>query len=102
MAPGGVPGAGGSPPPRLPVPAGTVGVPVSLADPASLALLWPGDRVTLLAVPADGDPAPVATAAIVLALDSGAAALLLALTPAQGQVVTAAPAGTRFAVMVLP
>lgn len=91
----------GGPAPRLPIPSGLVGVPVSLASPASLAMLRPGDRVDLLAVPAaGGDPAPLAGAAPVLAVDPGAAALLLALTPEQGRAVVSTPATSRFAVIV--
>jgi hypothetical protein len=87
---------------RLPVPDGSVGVPVTPGDPASLALLHPGDRVDLLAVAAagGGDPQPLAGEALVLAVDASAAALLLALTPEQGRAVVSAPAGTVFAVLV--
>jgi hypothetical protein len=85
---------------RLPVPAGAVGVPVTIADPAGLALLLPGDRVELFAVPDGGSPDRVAGDTPVLAVDRAAAALLLALTPEQGRTVVAAPAGTTFAVLV--
>jgi hypothetical protein len=95
-----------SPPPspdpggRLPIPEGAVGVPVTLGDPATLALLRPGDRVDLLASAGGGDPTPIAGDTAVLALDYDAAALLLALTPEQGRAVVSVPAGTVFAVLV--
>jgi hypothetical protein len=84
---------------RLPIPAGMVGVPVPIGDPASLTAVVPGDRVDLLAVPASDS---LATAATVLAVDPGAASLLLALTPAQGRAVLAASATTSFAILVRP
>jgi hypothetical protein len=89
-------------PQRLPIPAGRVGVPVSLGDPARVAVLRPGDRVDLLAVPtAGGDPVPLATGSPVLAVDHAAAILLLGLTPEQGRAVLATPAATTtFAVIV--
>lgn len=90
-------------PSRLPVPANLVGVPVPLGEPTALAVLHPGDRVDLLSVPADGgDPVPHADEALVLAVDSGAATLFLALTPAQAHDVVSAPASARFAVIVRP
>jgi hypothetical protein len=87
---------------RLPIPDGMVGVPVTPGDPASLAMLHPGDRVDLLAVAAAGGGGAerLAGGAPVLAVDHSAAALLLALTPEQGQAVVSAPAGTRFAILV--
>lgn len=90
---------------RLSIPDGLVGVPVPLAEPTALAVLRAGDRVDLLAVrgadTADpAGPAAVAGGAAVLAVDHGAAAVLLALTPAQAGEVVSAPGGTRFAVIV--
>jgi hypothetical protein len=88
-------------PERLPVPAGLVGVPVRLGDPAGLAVLRPGDRVDLLAVaPGEAPPVTVASAASVLAVDRPGAALLLALTPAQGRTVLAIPTDASLAVIV--
>jgi hypothetical protein len=91
--------AGGT---RLPIPDGLVGVPVSLGDPSSLAVLRPGDRIDLLAVPAaGGEPVGLATGALVLAVDRTAAALLLALTPEQGREVVSVPATTTSFVVVV-
>jgi len=88
---------------RLPIPDGLVGVTVPLGDPASLAMLRPGDRVDLLAIPAaGGDPVPLVDAAAVLAVDPAAAALLLALTPEQGQAAVSASTTGTFAVIVRP
>jgi hypothetical protein len=88
---------------RLPIPDGLVGVTVPLGDPASLAMLRPGDRVDLLAIPAaGGDPVPLADAAAVLAVDPAAAALLLALTPEQGRAAVSASTTGTFAVIVRP
>jgi hypothetical protein len=87
---------------RLPIPDGLVGVPVSLGDPSSLAVLRPGDRIDLLAVPAaGGEPVGLATGARVLAVDRTAAALLLALTPDQGRAVVSVPATTTSFVVVV-
>jgi hypothetical protein len=96
--PGAAPGV--ERPRRLPIPDGLVGVPVRLADPASLAMLQPGDRVDLLALPANGDPVPVAGEVLVLALDHTTAALLLALSASQGNAVMAATTGTGFGVIL--
>jgi hypothetical protein len=99
------PGPDPSPDPeaRLPIPDGQVGVTVPLGDPASLAMLRPGDRVDLLAIPAaGGDPVPLADAAAVLAVDPAAAALLLALTPEQGRAAVSASTTGTFAVIVRP
>jgi hypothetical protein len=87
---------------RLAIPPGRVGVPVGLGDPARLALLRPGDRVDLLAVPVmGGDPVPLASEVPVLAVDPAAGTLLLAVTPEQGRAVLSAPgATTTFAVLV--
>ncbi|MPZ27177.1 MAG: hypothetical protein GEV12_12395 [Micromonosporaceae bacterium] len=79
-----------------------MGVPVPLGDPASLAVLRPGDQVDLLAVPTGGgEPAELVTGAPVLAVDQAAAALLLAVTPEQGRAVVSTPQpAARFAVIV--
>ncbi|MFI6760348.1 RcpC/CpaB family pilus assembly protein [Micromonospora sp. NPDC050417] len=97
---------------RLALPAGMVGVPVRLAEPAAVAVVRPGDRVDLLVVPRAGMASParatevVAARALVLdvlgpqsAVD-GSTALYLALPPEQAQRTVALPDGTRFAIMV--
>lgn len=93
----------------LPIPHGLVGVPVRLAEPAALAVVRPGGRVDLLAVPATGsrpDPgqpslvAPAALVLDVLATDGAAGALLLALAPDQARQAVALPDTTRFAVIL--
>lgn len=92
----------------LPLPSGTVGVPVRLAEPAALAVLRPGARVDLLVVPAGRTPVAarlLASGALVLdvvggdALD-GTSALYLALRPDQAQRAVGQPEGSRFAVVV--
>jgi hypothetical protein len=98
---------------RLPLPPGAVGVPVTLADPMTLAVVRPGDRVDLLTVPAGqrtDDSAPrtstVATGALVLAAGTGGGhggepgALFLALTPEQARKTVELQATTRFAIIV--
>ncbi|WP_244317109.1 flagellar biosynthesis protein FlgA [Micromonospora terminaliae] len=112
---GGVPAGGGAPAAgdrrgtALPLPAGAVGVPVRLAEPAALAVLRPGARVDLLVVPAGGAAGTatlLAPRALVLdvvgaagAVD-GSSALYLALRPEQAQRAVALPEGSRFAVVV--
>lgn len=99
----------GSPPGRaLPLPAGTVGVPVRLAEPAALAVLRPGHRVDLLAVRADAPSAGAALiASRVLVLDVVGAddpdhrsALYLALPPEPAHRAVGLAEGSRFAVVV--
>lgn len=94
--------------PALPLPSGSVGVPVRLAEPAALAVLRPGARVDLLVVPAGaaaGEATLLASRALVLdvvgagAVD-GSSALYLALRPDQAQQAVGAPEGSRFAVVV--
>jgi len=85
---------------RLPIPAGMVGVPVRLADPAGLALLRPGDRVDLFAVADEGAPVPLAAGVTVLAVDAGAAALLVALAEPEGRAVVAAGTRAGFAITI--
>lgn len=91
-----------------PLPAGTVGVPVRLAEPAALAVLRPGLRVDLLVAPAGGRPGETSLlAGRALVLDvvgagatDGSAAVYLALRPDQAQRVVGQPDGSRFAVVV--
>ncbi|SCF37752.1 hypothetical protein GA0074695_6303 [Micromonospora viridifaciens] len=92
----------------LPLPGGSVGVPVRLAEPAALAVLHPGARVDLLVVPAGGaagEATLLASRALVLdvvgagAVD-GSSALYLALRPEQAQRAVGVPEGSRFAVVV--
>lgn len=110
------PGSPQSPVPagtRLPLPAGMVGVPVRLAEPAALTVVRPGARVDLLVVPTVGAAVPnrsnattpVAAHALVLDVlgaDTGVegSALYLALPPEQAQRTVALPDGTRFAILV--
>lgn len=88
------------------LPAGTVGVAIRLAEPAALAVVRPGTRVDLLAVPpADGKSGqPVLLAGRVLVLGvTGAdetAALYLALAPDVARRAVSVPGETRFAIMV--
>jgi len=100
-----------SPSATLTLPAGTVGVPVRLADPAALTAVRPGARVDLLAVPPagvqkpGGEPLLLAGRALVLDVLTGDAgeigsALYLALKPAQAQATIAQPEGSRFAIVV--
>jgi hypothetical protein len=90
---------------RPKVPAGAVGVPVRLGEPAALAMVQPGDRVDLLAVRADATTRAVASDALVLsvgAADDPSAGLFLALHPAEARKAVGAPADARFAVLVRP
>ncbi|SDY04360.1 hypothetical protein SAMN05444365_101476 [Micromonospora pattaloongensis] len=92
--------------PRRALPAGAVGLPVRLAEPAALAVLRPGDRVDLLALPrgAAAGPRVVAAGALVLAVpdpDSAAGTLYLAVRPEAARRTTALPHDTRFGVIVL-
>ncbi|WP_319459105.1 flagellar biosynthesis protein FlgA [Micromonospora sp. RTP1Z1] len=99
------PGARGG---ALPLPGGSVGVPVRLAEPAALAVLRPGARVDLLVVPGGGAAgAAVLLATRALVLDvvggdtvDGSSALYLALRPEQAQRAVGLPEGSRFAVVV--
>ncbi|MEE6259485.1 flagellar biosynthesis protein FlgA [Plantactinospora sonchi] len=95
------------PDPALPVPAGTVGVPIRLAEPAALVVARPGVRVDLLAVPeparAAGKPLLVAGRALVLdVLGPEEGALYLALRPEQARRAVAMPGTTRFSIIVQP
>ncbi|MEU7569993.1 flagellar biosynthesis protein FlgA [Micromonospora sp. NPDC049240] len=91
-----------------PLPDGSVGVPIRLAEPAALAVLRPGARVDLLVVPAGGSPDPMLLAPRALVLDvvgaggavDGSSALYLALPPEQARRAVGLPEGSRFAVVV--
>ncbi|MEV0606838.1 flagellar biosynthesis protein FlgA [Polymorphospora rubra] len=95
---------------RLAVPVGSVGVPVRPAEPAALAVVRPGSRVDLLALPSGAGappaPEPLRLAAGALVLDvvavDGATALYLALTPDQANRTLGMPETTRFGVVVPP
>ncbi|MFC0528220.1 flagellar biosynthesis protein FlgA [Phytohabitans kaempferiae] len=87
---------------RLAVPAGAVGVPVRLADPAMLALVHPGDRVDLVAA-ADGAAASLlASDALVLGVVGAESAVLLALRPERARAIVGLPGETRFGALVRP
>ncbi|WP_229402779.1 flagellar biosynthesis protein FlgA [Micromonospora okii] len=98
----------GAPPSALPLPDGAVGVPIRLAEPAALAVVRPGARVDLLAVPAGGPPggaglvAPGALVLDVIGADAtdGSSALYLALSPPQARKAVTLPDNTRFAIMI--
>ncbi|MGI5145764.1 flagellar biosynthesis protein FlgA [Plantactinospora sp. CA-294935] len=108
-------GPGGSAAPgdaAVPVPAGTVGVPIRLAEPAALTVARPGVRVDLLAAPggdqAGREPRPTVLATRVLVLDvlgpgqtdGAASAIYLALRPDQAHRAVGMPESTRFAIIV--
>ncbi|MEU4367821.1 flagellar biosynthesis protein FlgA [Micromonospora chersina] len=106
---GGVQAGGDRRAAALPLPAGAVGVPIRLAEPAALAVLRPGARVDLLVVPAGGATgAATLLAPRALVLDvvgaagavDGSSALYLALRPEQAQRAVGLPEGSRFAVVV--
>ncbi|HEX5595036.1 MAG TPA: flagellar biosynthesis protein FlgA [Micromonosporaceae bacterium] len=92
----------------LALPSGLVGVPVRLAEPASLAVVRPGSRVDLLAVVArdtEGGPQLVASRALVLDVvgmeaTDGYPALYLALQPDQAHRTVGMPEHTRFTIIV--
>ncbi|MFI1991283.1 hypothetical protein [Actinoplanes sp. NPDC020271] len=87
------------------IPAGTVGVPVRLADPTALALVHPGNVVDLLRLGEAGESSPIASSALVLdvtgADDPATGGLLLALDPEQaGRAVGGSSHG--FAILIRP
>jgi hypothetical protein len=78
---------------------------VTVADPAVLSVLRPGDRVDVLAVrPGREAPATLAENALVLSApgqsDIGGAAVYLAMAPAQARELVAAAPSARFAVLI--
>lgn len=91
---------------RLAAPTGTAGVPVPMSEPATAALVRPGDRVDLLAVGREGVAAPVAENALVLDVadtgDPATGGLLLALRPAEARRMLGAAEDVRFTVTVRP
>ncbi|SDT76188.1 hypothetical protein [Actinoplanes derwentensis] len=89
-----------------PIPPGSVGVPVRLADPTALTVVRPGNRVDLLRLDADRDrTTPVASAALVLEVtgtdDPVTGGLLLALAPDEAKRAIAA-SGRGFAIVIRP
>ncbi|WP_244200405.1 flagellar biosynthesis protein FlgA [Micromonospora arborensis] len=92
----------------LPLPSGAVGLPVRLAEPATLAVVRPGARVDLLSAAPDGadtEATLLAPAALVLDVlgdgaTDGSSALYLALRPDQAKRAVGLPEGTRFAIVV--
>lgn len=94
---------------RMAPPAGTVGMPIRLAENAALSVLAPGARVDLLVVPGQPGREPALIASGVLVLDvirpAGAddpGVLYLALTPGPATRAVSAGADGRFAVLVRP
>jgi hypothetical protein len=88
------------------IPAGSVGVPVRLADPTALTVVRPGNRVDLLRIDGERDrTTAVATAALVLEVtgtdDPVAGGLLLALDPDAAKR-TIATSGRGFAIVIRP
>jgi hypothetical protein len=93
-------------PGRPAVPAGSIGVPIRLAEPTALRLIHPGDHVDVFRVPETGEsPQAIATAALVLGVtgaeDPTSGGLLLALTPAEARRTVTAPGG-GYAVLIRP
>ncbi|BEL11263.1 hypothetical protein Q0Z83_094540 [Actinoplanes sichuanensis] len=89
-----------------PIPSGSVGVPVRLADPTALTVVRPGNRVDLLRIESDRDrTTAVASAALVLdvtgADDPVTGGLLLALDPAEARQAISS-AGRGFAIVIRP
>ena len=94
--------------PRKPtsaVPAGSVGVPVRLADPTALAMVHPGNRVDLLRLDDPGAGTTVASDALVLSVtgadDPATGALLLALPPEEARQASA-PGAHGYAILIRP
>lgn len=90
-------------PPDTP-PAGTVGFPLRLADPAVLAVLQPGHRVDVLAPPREGLAADLVAADVLVlrtvAGGAGAAVVYLAARPDQARTLASLPAETPVSVTV--
>ncbi|MEV0897910.1 hypothetical protein [Actinoplanes sp. NPDC049802] len=89
-----------------PIPPGSVGVPVRLADPTALTVVRPGNRVDLLRLDGARDGStPVASAALVLEVtgadDPVTGGLLLALTPDEAERAVTAPS-PGFAILIRP
>lgn len=88
------------------IPAGSVGVPIRLADPTALGLVRAGNRVDLLRIDdTTGRPIPVAGSALVLQVtgvnDPATGGLLVALTPQEAsQAVVSSRQG--FAIVIRP
>lgn len=95
----------GAPRSQPTLPAGFVGMPVRVAEPAALAVVKPGARVDLLASETDGKPRLLASEALVLdvvpdTLADGHHALYLALRPDQARAAAGMPETTRFTILV--
>lgn len=92
----------------LPLPDGTVGVPVQLAEPGTAAALRPGDRVDVLARTGEpsarsGPDATLAHRALVLAVPSPADGVLyLAMPPPQARQVARLPPDVAIGILVRP
>ncbi|GIF43552.1 hypothetical protein BC793_129128 [Actinoplanes xinjiangensis] len=89
-----------------PIPPGSVGVPVRLADPTALTVVRPGNRVDLLRIDGERDrTTAVASAALVLEVtgadDPVAGGLLLALHPDEAKQAVAT-SGRGFAIVIRP
>jgi len=89
-----------------PIPAGSIGVPVRLADPTALTVVHPGNRVDLLRLnDSTGETTAVATAALVVtvsgASDPATGGLLLALSPAEARLAVSTP-NRGFAILIRP
>jgi hypothetical protein len=89
-----------------PIPPGSVGVPVRLADPTALTVVRPGNRVDLLRIDGERDrTTAVASAALVLEVtgadDPVTGGLLLALDPDEAKQAIAT-SGRGFAIVIRP
>ena len=90
---------------RPAIPEGTVGVAVRLGEPAGLAMVRPGDRVTLLRIEDAGRTTTISESALILTItgadDPIGGGLLVALKPSEAR---QAAAGSRhgFAVLLRP
>lgn len=100
------PQASAAPSTVRPIPPGSVGVPVRLADPTALTVVRPGNRVDLLRLDDDKDrTTSIASAALVLEVtgadDPVTGGLLLALTPEAAERAVAT-SGRGFAIVIRP